>query len=165
MTRAVDFGFTFDVPVLGEWESIDMARLALQTCVATLFQSVDHRDILAMVAGELLENAVKYARFQDGEVLVFRMRVWGVMGGESHVQVSNAAEPESAQVVLDTVARIKAVTNVADLFRERLLEIAVSPRRMSRLGLLRIAHEGRCRLDAAMKGDVLTITATVPCDG
>jgi hypothetical protein len=164
MTRPVDFGFTFDVPVIGEWESIDMARLALQTCVATLFRNVEHRDILAMVAGELLENAVKYARFQGDEVLVFRMRVWGVMGGESHVQVSNPADPESAQVVLDTVARIKAAKNTADLFRERLLEIAASPRRMSRLGLLRIAHEGGCRVDAAMKEDVLTITATVPCE-
>ena len=48
---AIGFNFTIDFPVVGEWENVDEVRLSLQSCISHLFQSVDHRELLAMVAG------------------------------------------------------------------------------------------------------------------
>ena len=77
---AVDFAFTIDFPVIGEWDNVDHVRLSVQTCLATLFRDVDRRDALVMVAGELLENAVKYA-MRTAEVTVFRFKLWGTVAG------------------------------------------------------------------------------------
>lgn len=161
MTTAIDFGFTFDVPVRIDWDSIERARIALRTCLATLFESAEHCEMLAMIAGELLENAVKYARATDDSG-VFRLSVWGTMGGETHIRVANRADPGSAEVVLETVACIQAAPSTTELLRRRVRELAASPRPASRLGLLRIAHESKCRLDAKLSQEILTVTATVP---
>jgi hypothetical protein len=44
-----------------------------------------------------------------------------------------------------------------------MMEIASSPTHFSRLGLLRIAYEGGCELDAQLQGEMLTVKATIPC--
>lgn len=157
-----EYGFSIDIPVVGEWDNVYATRLSLQTCVSTLFTSVDHRDVLAMVTGELLENAVKYARRGDS-VTILRVRVWGTLGGEAHVWVSNPADRDQATVVEDTIARVQD-NSPAEVFRQRVLEISRSPGRLSRLGLLRIAYEGGCRIGASFRDDVLTVMATVPCE-
>lgn len=161
MTRQLDFNFTIDIPVIGEWDNVDMVRLSLQTCVATLFQDVDRRHTLAMVAGELLENAVKYAD-RPHEVTIFRVRVWG-NAVDAFVQVSNPITEESADVVFDSIRRIKSADSAAAAYCQRLLEISSLPSRMSRLGLLRIAYEGGCALDAIVQDQILTVTASLPC--
>lgn len=161
MTRSLDFGFSIEIPVIGEWENVDMVRLSLQTCVAMLFQDVDRRHTLAMVAGELLENAVKYADRGD-EVTVFRVRLWG-NEVDAFVQVSNPIAEDNAGVVMDTVGRIEGADSVAAAYCQRMLEISTSPSRMSRLGLLRIAYEGGCALKADIQNHILTITASLPC--
>jgi hypothetical protein len=155
------FNFNIDFPVRGEWENVDQVRLSLQSCIATLFQDVDLRQTLAMVAGELLENAVKYAHRTD-EHTMFRLKIWGALGDVAFVQVSNPVDPESAQVVLDAIASIRVAPSVVDAYFQRMREIASRPSRMSRLGLLRIAYEGGCGLTGELNGATLTITAAIP---
>jgi hypothetical protein len=157
----VGFNFTIDFPVLGEWENVDQVRLSLQTCIASLFQNVDLRHTLAMVAGELLENAVKYAH-RDDDHTMFRLKIWGAIGDVAFVQVSNPVDDEGARIVLGAIADIRATDSVADSYFQRMREIATRPSRISRLGLLRIAYEGGCELSAELRGDILTITAGVP---
>ena len=157
----VGFNFTIDFPVLGEWENVDQVRLSLQSCIASLFQNVDLRHVLAMVAGELLENAVKYAHRADDHTM-FRLKIWGALGDVAFVQVSNPVDEEGARVVTDAIADIRSASSVADSYFERMREIAKRPSRLSRLGLLRIAYEGGCELSAVVDADILTITAAIP---
>jgi hypothetical protein len=157
---AIGFNFTIDFPVRGEWENVDQVRLSLQSCIATLFQNVDHRDILAMVAGELLENAVKYAH-RTHEHTMFRLKIWGALGDIAYVQVSNPVDDEAARRVLDAIENIRSATSVADSYYQRMREIASRQSTLSRLGLLRIAYEGGCELLAEVKGGILTVTAAI----
>lgn len=159
---SVDFGFTIDFPVVGEWDNVDHVRLSVQTCLATLFRDVDRRDQLVMVAGELLENAVKYAK-RTTDVTIFRFKLWGTMGESACVQVANPVDERDARVVLDSVASIRAASSAAEAYCQRMLEIASGPTHLSRLGLLRIAYEGGCELAADVHEDLLTVTATIPC--
>jgi hypothetical protein len=158
---AVGFNFTIDFPVLGEWENVDQVRLSLQSCIATLFQNVDLRHVLAMVAGELLENAVKYAHRTDDHTM-FRLKIWGALGDVAFVQVSNPVDEEGGQTVLDAINGIRSASSVADSYFQRMREIATRPSRLSRLGLLRIAYEGGCELTATVETGVLTIVAAIP---
>jgi hypothetical protein len=160
---AVGFNFNIDFPVLGEWENVDQVRLSLQSCIATLFQNVDLRHTLAMVAGELLENAVKYAHRADDHTM-FRLRIWGAIGDVAFVQVSNPIDEEGARIVLGAIADIRAADSVADSYFHRMREIATRPSRLSRLGLLRIAYEGGCELSADVRSDILTVTAGIPAN-
>lgn len=158
---AVGFNFTIDFPVLGEWENVDQVRLSLQSCIATLFQNVDLRHVLAMVAGELLENAVKYAHRADDHTM-FRLKIWGALGDVAFVQVSNPVDDDGARTVLDAIGDIRHASSVADSYFLRMREIATRPSRLSRLGLLRIAYEGGCELSADVEAGILTITAAIP---
>lgn len=158
---AIGFNFTIDFPVLGEWENVDQVRLSLQSCIATLFQNVDLRHVLAMVAGELLENAVKYAHRADDHTM-FRLKIWGALGDVAFVQVSNPIDDDGARTVLDAIGDIRSASSVADSYFQRMREIATRPSRLSRLGLLRIAYEGGCELSADVAAGILTVTATIP---
>ena len=158
------FNFTIDFPVLGEWENVDQVRLSLQSCIATLFQNVDLRHTLAMVAGELLENAVKYAHRSDDRTM-FRLKIWGAMSDVAFVQVSNPVDDESAKVVLDAIESIRSAPSVADSYFERMREIASRPSRMSRLGLLRIVYEAGCELSAELADGMLIVTAAIRAAG
>lgn len=158
---AVGFNFTIDFPVLGEWENVDQVRLSLQSCIAHLFQNVDHRELLSMVAGELLENAVKYAHRTE-EVTMFRLKIWGALGEGAYVQVSNPVGPRDATLALESIRGINSASSVADAYMQRMLEIASRPSNLSRLGLLRIAYEGGCELTGHVQDEILTITAAVP---
>jgi hypothetical protein len=157
----VGFNFTIDFPVLGQWENVDQVRLSLQSCIATLFQNVDLRHTLAMVAGELLENAVKYAHRSDDHTM-FRLKIWGALTDVAFVQVANPVDDESARFVIEQVENIRTAQSIAEAYFERMREIASRPSRMSRLGLLRIAYEGGCELSAQHDDGILTITAAIP---
>jgi hypothetical protein len=157
----VGFNFTIDFPVRGEWDNVDQARLSLQSCIATLFQNVDARDILAMVSGELLENAVKYA-YRATEHTMFRLKIWGALNDVAYVQVVNPVDDEAARVVLDAIASLRSAPSIMDAYFQRMREIAARPLLLSRLGLLRIAYEGGCELTAEAHAGVLTVTAAIP---
>lgn len=156
----IGFNFTIDFPVRGEWENVDQVRLSLQSCVATLFQNVDLRHTLAMVAGELLENAVKYAH-RPHDHTMFRLKIWGAIDDVAFVQVSNPIDDESARAVLDAIANIRSAASVAEAYLQRMREIVSRPSRLSRLGLLRIAYEGGCELTAEVQAGILTVTAAI----
>lgn len=158
-----DPAYTLDFPVLGEWENVDQIRLSMQTCLRGLVEDADRRDTLVMVAGELLENAVKYARRTLTTTTMFRFKVWGALGASpTSVQVANVTDSRGAQNVLDAVASIRGAGSAAEAYFQRMLAIADGPCSMSRLGLLRIAYESGAVLDASVRDETLIVTATIP---
>ena len=160
------FNFALEVPVRGEWRNVDLLRTSVQNCFNAAFSNIDGCHAVSMVTGELLENAVKYGDWDASEDRICRL---AVVGKESTavVSVSSPAVRESRQVaeLIDTLNWIESYTSPAEAFRSRLLQIAdeaaQNPSLASRLGLVRIAYEGGCKLAAELTGGVLTVTAEV----
>jgi hypothetical protein len=167
VTRGVGFGFSIDLPIRSEWANVDLIRTSVQNCFTAVFSDIDGCQALAMVTGELLENAIKYGDWTGDPGGSFRLRVWGESAGarprSAHVSVENPVRPDDPGVaeLLRTLAWIAGFPSAQDAYRAKLLEIAASAGDLeeSRLGLVRIAYEGSCRLSAEVTDHVLKVTA------
>jgi hypothetical protein len=162
MSAPARFNFVIDLPVRNEWANVDLLRISILNCFTAIFADIEGCHVFAMVAGELLENAVKYGQWDGDQPL--HLRVWG-QEREAAVQVENPVEPDSAQVtdLLHTIDWLNAFDSPEEAYRERLLQVAGAPRQstVSRLGLTRIAYEGNCRLSAELYGRTIRVTSTM----
>ena len=161
-----EFGFSIDLTVRSEWRNIDLLRTSVQNCFTAVFADVDGCHAIAMVTGELLENALKYGDWARGNRAVFRLRVTGHDGGIA-VSVQNPLKDDSqAANLMKTIEWIGSFAKPEQAYRARMLQIAQEDGETtpSRLGLVRIAFEGNCRLDAAVQNDSVTVTATLALD-
>ncbi len=157
------FNFLIDLPVRNDWANIDLLRTSILNCFSAIFHDLDGCHAFAMVAGELLENAIKYGKWGDGDRLL-HLRVWGG-SNDANVQVENPIEPGSRHVhdLLATLSWMQGFPGAEDAYRAKLVEVAAAPRdrSVSRLGLVRVAYEGNCRLEAEVLGDVLRVTSVM----
>lgn len=157
------FSFSLDLPVRNEWRNVELLRTSVENCFQAVFADVDGKSAISMVTGELLENALKYGDW-DSEAArrAFRLRVDGDRD-RAVVMVQNPIRPGDPGLdeVLATVAWIRTFKSPGDAYRARLLEIAQAEGEVgpSRLGLVRVAYEGNCTVDAEVEGTTLTITA------
>jgi hypothetical protein len=169
-TGSQNFCFSIDLPIRSDWANVDLLRTSVQNCFTAVFSDIDGCQALAMVTGELLENAIKYGDWTEGPggAGAFRLRVWGEGtrgdgGQRAHVCVENPirADDPSVAEVLATLAWISTFPSAQEAYRAKLLEIAEAAGQLttSRLGLVRIAYEGNCTLHAEVLGNVLKVTA------
>lgn len=160
---ATAFNFSIDVPVRTEWANVDLLRSSVQSCFMAMFSNVDGCHALAMVTGELLENAIKYGDW-SGQRREFRLRVWGE-GHQAQVSVENPVRPgdPGAREVVETLRWMAGFPSAEEAYRAKLLEVASAARDLggSKLGLARIAYEGSCTMNAEIVDNVLTITASM----
>jgi hypothetical protein len=155
------FRFSIDLPVRNEWENIDLIRTSVQNCFNAVFKDVDGCRSLSMVTGELLENAMKYGAWSsEGAAQFFRLRVESEQG-KMRVLVENPLAEGDGEALLATLAKIQSYPDAEAAYRARLLEIASSTDdfETSRLGLVRVAYEGGCKLRAQIAGRTLTMIA------
>jgi two-component sensor histidine kinase len=166
--RAPTFSFSIDLPIRSEWANVDLLRTSVQNCFTAVFSDIDGCQALAMVTGELLENAIKYGDWSGDQGGEFRLRVWGEAGRgaaprSAHVCVENPVDAGGSNVraVLATLEWLKGFASAKDAYRAKLLEIAEAAGNMSAsgLGLVRIAYEGNCTLRAEVGGRMLKVTA------
>jgi hypothetical protein len=165
MSSTNDFGFSIDLTVRNEWKNVDLLRTSVQNCFIAVFADLDGCHTIAMVTGELLENALKYGDWTRDSRAMFRLRV---EGGTSKIVVSVQnpldIKDNNAKSLLSTIEWINSFPKPEAAYRARLLQIAqddsnsTSP---SQLGLVRIAFEGNCRLNAALDNGTVTVTATL----
>jgi len=167
-TPSQSFSFSIDLPIRSEWANVDLLRTSVQNCFTAVFSDIDGCQALAMVTGELLENAVKYGDWHGQPGGTFRLRVWGegtrsAGGRNAHVSVESpvAADDPNVAALLGTLEWIATFPTTKDAYRAKLLQIAEAPGDLieSRLGLVRIAYEGNCVLKAEVKGGTLRVTA------
>lgn len=155
------FEFLIDLPVENHWENIDLLRTSVLNCFAVVFRQVDGVHSFGTIAAELLENAIKYGHWPDGAPRPghLHLRVWGDRH-EAHVEVANPVNPDSDALkeLLATIAWLKSFPSAEEAYRARLLEVATSPKGVSKLGLVRIAYEGNCTIDAKVDGGVLRVS-------
>jgi hypothetical protein len=155
-----DFTFSLDLPVRSEWANVDLVRSSVQNCFTAVFRDVDGCHAIAMVTGELLENAIKYGDWTGGRGS-FRLRVWGE-AGVANVSVESPARPGDANTasLFKALEWIASFPSAEEAYRAKLLQIAEAPRDgVSSLGLARIAYEGNCKIEASQDGEIMKVTA------
>lgn len=164
MSSSDDFAFSIDLTVRNEWKNIDLLRTSVQNCFTAVFADLDGCHAIAMVTGELLENALKYGSWASTDHTMFRLRVTG-QGGGIEISVQNPLKPDDphAANLSKAIEWINSFPKPEAAYRARLLQIAQedaegSP---SRLGLVRIAHEGNCRLALGIDNNIVNVTATL----
>ena len=162
-----DFGFSIDLTVRNEWRNIDLLRTSVQNCFIAVFADVDGCHAIAMVTGELLENALKYGNWSQSERAMFRLRVVGNEGNiEVSVQNPLKADDPNAHLLMTSLEWINSFATPEAAYRARMLQIAqdTSDETPSRLGLVRIAFEGNCRLTAKIENNTVTVSAILMKD-
>ena len=163
MSTPNDFGFSIDLTVRNEWKNIDLLRTSVQNCFSAVFADIDGCHAIAMVTGELLENALKYGDWMSKNRAMFRLRVVGD-GKKIEVSVENPLKDQdkNAAELLKAIEWINSYGSPEEAYRARMLSIAQDINESaSRLGLVRIAFEGNCRLSARLAADTVTVTATL----
>ena len=157
-----NFNFSIDLPVRSEWSNVDLLRISVQNCFTAIFSDIEGCHALAMVTGELIENAIKYGDWSGPDEQRFRLRVWGE-GRSAHVSVENPvqSDDQNALEVIKTLNWMRNYPTALDAYRAKLLEIAATDREPcnSKLGLVRIAYEGNCMLTADLARGVLRVQA------
>jgi hypothetical protein len=162
-----DFGFSIDLTVRNEWKNIDLLRTSVQNCFIAVFADLDGCHAIAMVTGELLENALKYGDWSSEDRALFRLRVQGHQGNiEVSVQNPLKRNDQQAAALMTSLEWLNSFSKPEQAYRARMLQIAQedSESAPSRLGLVRIAFEGNCRISAKVDEGTVTVTAVLHRD-
>lgn len=149
----------FDIPQAGPTWSL-VRKIRDEVFALLVDQPRNMRECAAMAASELAENALKYGiAVVDAPVARLDVRV---TNQEIVIEVRNGIkEPEQAERVSAIVDRLESGASPEELYVQRLLDLLREPSMdESRLGLLRIAHEGEFRLECRSQGDTLLVRAT-----
>lgn len=159
-----EIGFSIDMTVRNEWRNVDLLRTSVQNCFTAVFADVDGCHTIAMVTGELLENALKYGDWRASNSAMFRLRVNGGQTNIVTVSVQNPlhVDDSNAQALHASIEWINSFPSADAAYRARLMQIAQGEEEMpSRLGLVRVAFEGNCRLQARVENGTAIVTATL----
>ncbi|MFN7131892.1 MAG: hypothetical protein ACK4N5_07410 [Myxococcales bacterium] len=152
-----DWLLELSLPVRPDWDSVELLRCASVQCLATVFRDRDYCDVLGMVAGELLENALKYGDWSGpGE----RRLLVRANGDRVEIMVRHpvAAPPVRLFALLE---HLRAAPSPEAAYLDRMQRVALDPESTGGLGLARIASEARCTLEAAMLTDSVVQVAAL----
>jgi hypothetical protein len=144
-----------------KWQNIDLLRTAVLNCVAVIVGEGDASETVGIIVSELLENAIKYGSWTDEEqTSVLRLNIAGDHE-RMNIEVSSPTSPGSAnyEELMKTLKWIASFTSPRDAYMERIREVAEGTRDgTSKMGLVRIAHEGPCTLEARLEADNTLVT-------
>src|SRR5262249_48072527 len=107
---------------------------------------------------------LKYGDWQSGSPAKFRFSVHGNQNSVVTVRVQNPLPKNdlSATALQTSIQWINGFESPDAAYRARLTQIAKSDvRSPSRLGLVRIVFEGKCRLNAYVENGNAVVTATL----
>lgn len=151
--------FQIEVPITPKWPHIELLRSSVLNCLATIFQDNEYCHSVGMITSELLENAVKYGSWES-DPKSFKLRVAGDPSAVE-VEVSNPIDRTSPELdeLMRTVRFLDGYENAEEAYLMKLRQVAERVDGTSRLGLSRIAYEGRCRIFADVEDSVLRVRA------
>jgi hypothetical protein len=131
-----------------EWDSVKATWDASQAMLRESGLDGDESYALAMVAQELLENAVKYGRFGKSDAVAIEIRV---SDDYVTVEVRSPVGPgdDELREFDQMVQWVRGFADPFEAYVERMKTVSSQPYALGRsgLGLARIAYEGRCVLD------------------
>jgi hypothetical protein len=159
-----DRGFTIDLPISERWQVVDVLRTAVYQCLAVVFEVDAFAEMVSMVVGELVENALKYGAWNgdaEPKATQARLKIQGRPSGVE-IEVRNPLPAgASASPLFGMLERIKKAPSPAEAYVERLREVARDATASSGLGLMRIAYEAGCDLTATVDQGTLSVRALV----
>lgn len=144
-----------------KWQNIDRLRTAVLNCVAVIVGDGDASETVGIIVSELLENAIKYGEWSEGRQSVLRLNIAGDLE-HMHIEVESPTKKgsEHYENLMKTLGWIRSFKNPAEAYLERIRQLAEGQGGTSKMGLVRIAHEGPCKLDCRMDGaDTLVLIA------
>jgi hypothetical protein len=143
-----------DLRIVPEWDTVKAAWDPCRAMLARAGLPDDENYQLAMVAQELLENAVKYGAFRDGERISLEIRV---APEDITVEVKSRVGVDDAHLRrFDRMIQwIRGFQDPFEAYVERMKIVSAQPYAQgeSGLGLTRIAYEGRCVIDFYVDGE------------
>ncbi len=149
--------------IVPEWDEIDLAREKTQHFLNARGFNSDVIDAVAMVTGELIENAIKYGTYDSTN----QDLSYSVETGDTAIiiEVKNPISPEFDENLdkLDKMIQwIRGFQNPFEAYIERLKEVSIRSFTdgESGLGLTRIAYEGQSIVDFYATGDdIISVSA------
>ena len=150
--RSLDF--RLEVPIAPDWQNIDLLRTAILHCLAAALADTNVGAVVATITSELLENGIKYGDWTGKDALHVR-----VLADARRIAI-DVASPVAHE---DHVANVRRVLDwigsfpsAREAYVARMQAIAdASEPGGSRMGLVRVACEGPCRLEAQLEADGL----------
>src|SRR5688572_6826577 len=119
--------FQIAVALSQNWRDIELLRTSVLNCLAAVFHESDFCTTIGMITGELLENAFKFGDWSAGDQSTFELHVFGDRESVT-IEVSNPAKHNATtERLFETVRRIKNAPNRAQVFLERVSELAANP--------------------------------------
>jgi hypothetical protein len=166
---APEVNFRLELPLQPEWQNVDLLRLAILNCLSAVFGDQELSEAVGIVTSELLENAIKYGDWARATRRTLLLHVRGV-GTEVRVEVASPLHDGSMHLerLRQTLAWISAFPSPRDAYVARMRAIAEEPQRTgeSKMGLVRIAYEGPCIIQAEAHDDgLMRVQATIPTVG
>ncbi len=150
--------FHVELPLHPGWEAIDPLRASVLACVKSVFPQPELAPSIAVVTAELLENAVKFGRWEEGAA-PFALRV---DGDEYRVQIEVSSPiadgDENVARLQGELARIAASPSPEQAYTTAVRAVALG-KSASGLGLARCAYEGGCDLSAQVDANVVRVRA------
>ena len=144
-----------------EWPKADAVAVLAKNATAAAYAHPELSEDVGVVAGELMENAVKYGDWSGAASLTFS---FVSDSDQLEIEVSCPCDTTSPHygrlmAALRTIER----ANARDSFMERLAQIVRDRNERGGLGLLRLAHGANCRLSARLaENDRLHVRAQLP---
>ena len=132
-----------------DWDTVKATWDASQAMLRESGLDNDDAYALSMVSQELLENAVKYGKFERGDAVAFEIRVSDEF---VTIEVRSPVSESGESALREFDHMVQWVRSFADPFEayvERMRAVSSQPYAAGKsgLGLARIAYEGRCLLD------------------
>ncbi len=144
-----------DIPVA--WQFVSQVRSQVEELVKQVAPELCQ--IAALVASELVENAIKY-----GEPVALAPQArfcFTISHGVIVIEVQNGVHrADQAQTVIDRIRQITESTDREMLYLERMQDLVVNPEQQGQLGLYRISYEGQFELSCTYQDELLTVRAT-----
>src|SRR6188508_1944731 len=93
------YGFEIDVPVRNEWSNVTLLVTSVQNCFHAMFGDIVDSHNVAMITGELLENAIKYGD-------------WSSSAHEHRLRLRVSGSPQRASITVENPATAESYADL-----------------------------------------------------
>jgi hypothetical protein len=145
-----------DLTIWREVLTVSVVRRFIEELYEQVFVDQDVVSRIAMVAHELLENAIKYSERGQARIQIAIEPI--ATGRRVSIRVDNTAVPDRLGALRAAIGEINAAIDPL-LHYQALLRRSAKRRDGSGLGLARVVAEGEMALALAIEGDMVSLRA------